>query len=62
MTFPNWETLIFPTCREKIEIPDMQSIHIQIRPSWTNSWIHINCSCPTVVQPFTQLCKKLNTV
>ena len=34
---PNLETLIFPLLWGNDRISDIQSIHIQIRPSWTNS-------------------------
>lgn len=52
----------FSSLLVNIIISDMQSISIQIRPSWTNSNIHIICGCTTVGQLFIHFSGKLNTL
>lgn len=36
MTLPEWETLIFPTCRENMMYRSVQMDKTDIKPSWTN--------------------------
>ena len=58
MTLPAWETLIFPNLWGKDRISDMRSIHIRIRPPWTNVFMnqHKFAVVPSIMgQPFTNL-------